>query len=121
MFLWLRSGAEKSSIESVCSIRQDPKTTAAVPNLEVTTILDVDRKREGMLAVSDIGGEKVIGQKSDSSAPVDNFDEVACVGILALRGMSSTKARISYRLNPFCVTKVFDVISQGIAYYDPAS
>jgi hypothetical protein len=63
-------------------------------------------------------GGKVIGQKSDPSASVDNFDEVACVGILALRGMSSTKARISYQLNPFCVTKVFDVISQGIAYYD---
>jgi hypothetical protein len=118
MFLWLRSGAEESSIESVCSVRQNPETTAAVPRLEVTTFLDVDRKGEEMVAISDIGGKEVIVQKSDPSASVDNFDEVACAGILALRGISSTNARISYRLNPFCVTKVFDVISQGIAYYD---
>jgi hypothetical protein len=58
MFLWLRSGAEESSIESVCSVRQNPETTAVVPNLQVTICLDVDRKREEMLAVSDIWGEK---------------------------------------------------------------
>lgn len=56
--MWLRSGAEESSIESVCSVRQNPETTAVVPNLQVTICLDVDRKREEMLAVSDIWGEK---------------------------------------------------------------
>lgn len=50
--------------------------------------------------------EKAIAQKSDASASasasVDDLDEVACVALLELRGMSSTKARISYRLDHFC-------------------
>ncbi len=70
---------KRGSIESVCSIRQNSETTAALLSLGSHDILDVDRKREEMVAVSGIG--QSIGQKSDASASVDNFDEVACVGL----------------------------------------
>ncbi len=67
IFLWLGSGADDGSIESVCSVRQNPETIGPVPNSEVTTLLGVDRKREEMVAVSGIG-------KS-------NWPEVRCIGI----------------------------------------